>query len=357
MADTVKPSEPIAHDGAPRTAARSDVLFQVRDLCVTYQTRNGSLNAVDHLDIDLYHGEILGLVGESGCGKSTLGRALMRMILPPGMISSGTLLFNGNDLMQLSEQQMRDVRGRQISMIFQDPMTSLNPVQRLDDHIIEAIRVHEPQVSRREALERAQELIQRLGIAPKRLSEYPHQLSGGMRQRVMIGLALALKASLIIADEPTTSLDVIVEAQFLDLLRELKAEFGLTILLITHNIGIVAEMADRVAVMYAGRLIEIGDSDRIFHDPQHPYTDGLLKSIPNISLDAEKQALYRMDGMPPNLIRPPTGCRFHPRCPALIPNVCAAKVPPLFALSQAPGTVEHRVACWLHIPPDTPAAK
>jgi len=336
------------------TTARS-LLLQARGLTVTYKTRSGTLNAIENLDLDLYRGEVLGLVGESGCGKSTLGKALLRMIQAPGAITGGKIIFNGTDLLTLSQEQMRDVRGRQISMIFQDPMTSLNPVQRLDDHIIEAIRVHEPKVSRKEALARAQTLVARLGIEPKRLNDYPHQLSGGMRQRIMIGLALALKASLIIADEPTTSLDVIVEAQFLDLLRELKDEYGLTILLISHNIGIVAELADRVAVMYAGKIAEIGESDEVFHNALHPYTQGLMKSIPNISLEAEHQTLYRMEGTPPNLIEPPPGCRFHPRCPQMLPTICQTRVPPLEVIPSV--ATEHRAACWLHIPQDTPSKK
>lgn len=339
---------------ATKTKVSNDVLLEVRDLSVTYKTRGGNLNAIDHLNLDLFRGEVLGLVGESGCGKSTLGKALMRMILPPGELS-GKLIFEGQDLMALSETQMRAIRGRQISMIFQDPMTSLNPVQRIDEHIIEAIRVHEPHTSRDEALQRARELVERLGISQRRLADYPHQLSGGMRQRVMIGLALALKANLIIADEPTTSLDVIVEAQFLDLLRELKDEFGLTILLITHNIGIVAELADRVAVMYAGKIVELSSVEAMFHKPLHPYTQGLLKSIPNISLDAADQSLYRMEGSPPNLIAPPPGCRFHLRCPFMMPDICPVKIPPLDVIETESDThITHRAACWLHIPHEVP---
>lgn len=322
------------------STASKTLLLSVRDLNVIYATRRGPLSAVDNLNLDLYRGEVMGLVGESGCGKSTLGKAIMRMIDPPGRIDSGELLFDGVDLMDLDDEAMRDIRGRRISMIFQDPMTSLNPVQRVDEHIVEAVRVHKPEVSPQAAEEMAQELIERLGIGKQRLRDYPHQLSGGMRQRVMIGLALALKADLIIADEPTTSLDVIVEAQFLDLLRELKDEFNLTILLITHNIGVVAELADRVGVMYAGRMAEVADAEALFSDPQHPYTQGLLRSVPNIELDGEE--LYRMPGQPPNLINPPTGCRFHPRCPHMLDR-CVVQQP---AWNEVrPG---HRVACWLY---------
>jgi peptide/nickel transport system ATP-binding protein len=316
-----------------------ELLLSIRDFSVKYATRRGPLSAVDNLNLDLYRGEVFGLVGESGCGKSTLGRAIMRMIEKPGKITGGQLHFEGQDLMQLKRDRMRHIRGLRISMIFQDPMTSLNPVQRVDQHIVEAIRVHKPEISPQAAREMAVELIERLGIGKRRLRDYPHQLSGGMRQRVMIGLALALKANLIIADEPTTSLDVIVEAQFLDLLRELKDDFNLTILLITHNIGVVAELADRVGVMYAGRMAEVADAEALFLNPQHPYTQGLLKSIPNIELDGEE--LYRMSGQPPNLINPPTGCRFHPRCPQALAH-CSESQPRWGAVQ--PG---HKVACWL----------
>jgi peptide/nickel transport system ATP-binding protein len=331
---------------------KQEIIISIRDLSVEYQTRRGTLSAIDTLSLDLYKGEVLGLVGESGSGKSTLGKAIMRMITPPGKITKGQLIFKGQDLMAYDEKQMRAVRGKQISMIFQDPMTSLNPVQRIDNHIIEAIRVHEPDISKAEALERSESLMERLGIGRKRLNDYPHQLSGGMRQRVMIGLALALKANIVIADEATTSLDVIVEAQFLDLLRELKDEFGLTILLITHNIGIVAELADRVAVMYAGRLAEVANVDELFHDPKHPYTQGLLRSVPNIAVDSDD--LYRMDGTPPNLVMPPSGCRFHPRCPHVM-DICHQKQPWLVRVDelgegdeQVGGYDKHLASCWLH---------
>jgi oligopeptide/dipeptide ABC transporter ATP-binding protein len=225
-------------------------------------------------------------------------------------------------------------------MIFQDPMTSLNPVQKIVDHLTETILTHETQVSDKEARTRAEDLVDRLGIRKERITDYPHQLSGGMRQRVMISLALSLQADLVIADEATTSLDVIVEAQFLDLLRELRDEFDLTILLITHNIGIVAEIADRVVVMYAGRLAEVGDVHEIFGDTKHPYADGLLRAVPNIKLLDDE--LYKMQGAPPNLIAPPAGCRFHPRCPFMM-EICKQEVPSLKEYSEG-----HFTACWLY---------
>lgn len=318
-----------------------EILMQVRNLSVKYQTRLGKVSAVDDISFDIFRGEILGLVGESGCGKSTMGKALMRMIQAPGWIDGGELIFDGEDIMAYSEDQMRDFRGRKISMIFQDPMTSLNPVQRVDEHLIEAIQVHEPNTSTEAGLERAGTLVEKLGISRRRMNSYPHQLSGGMRQRVMVGLGLVLNANLIIADEATTSLDVIVEAKLADQLREVRDEYGVSILAITHNIALVAEMADRVAVMYAGHLIELGNVELVFDDPLHPYTQGLLKSVPNIRLD-DREELYKMGGEPPNLTHPPSGCRFHPRCPMALP-ICS-KYEPEFR-EVVPGRF---VKCWLY---------
>jgi len=318
----------------------NDILYSVRNLTVEYQTRAGAVRAVDNVSLDIRRGEILGLVGESGCGKSTLGKALMRLHTGPASITAGELWFDGRDLMKLSNREMPDIRGAEIGMVFQDPMTSLNPVQRILDHLTETIQTHEPETSDEEARTRAEELVERLGIRHERLSEYPHQMSGGMRQRVMISLALALRTKLVIADEPTTSLDVIVEAKFLDLLQELQKEFGLTILLITHNIGVVAEVADRVAVMYAAKMAEVGDVNDVFADPKHPYTQGLLKSVPNIRLDEGE--LYKMGGAPPNLLHPPSGCRFNPRCPHVM-DVCK-DIEPAFE----PVEKEHLASCWLY---------
>jgi oligopeptide/dipeptide ABC transporter ATP-binding protein len=317
-----------------------DVLYSIRNLDVRYATRFGDVLAVEDVSLDIRRGEILGLVGESGCGKSTLGKAIMRLIRTPGRIAGGELWFDGNDLMTYSDKQMRDVRGGEIGMVFQDPMTSLNPVQRVVEHLTETIRTHEPKVSDLAATARAEELVEKLGIRRERLDDYPHQLSGGMRQRVMISLALALHTKLLIADEPTTSLDVIVEAKFLDLLRELRDEFDLTILMITHNIGVVAEVADRVAVMYAGRMAEVGDVYSVFANPKHPYTTGLLSSVPNI--DLAEHDLYKMEGSPPNLLRPPTGCPFHPRCPKAM-EVCARELPVFREVADGQST-----ACWLY---------
>jgi len=318
----------------------NQTLVEIRDLEVEYATRVGLVRAVDRVGLDVRRGETLGLVGESGCGKSTLGLSIMRLVPPPGRIVGGEIWFDHENLMDKSEEEMRRIRGRRISMIFQDPMTSLNPLERIGDHIVETIRTHEPEVSRAEAWRRAEELADRLGISASRLKDYPHQFSGGMRQRIMIGLALALNADLIIADEPTTSLDVIVEAQFLDFLKELKEAYNLTLILITHNMGVVAEVSDRVAVMYAAKVVEVADTVPLYEDPLHPYTQGLLRCIPNISL--AKQKLETMPGSPPDLVNPPPGCRFHPRCPHVM-EVCKGEEPPLKEVK--PG---RWVACWLY---------
>jgi peptide/nickel transport system ATP-binding protein len=285
--------------------------------------------------------EVLGLVGESGCGKSTLGKALMRMIEEPGKIVSGKLIFDHKDLMEISKDEMRKIRGNRISMIFQDPMTSLNPVQRISGHLIETIQVHDYTDDVKEARSLSEKLIDRLSIRRESLDDYPHQLSGGMRQRVMIGLGLILNADLIVADEATTSLDVIVEAKLVDELKKIQAEFGVSILMITHNIALVAQIADRLAVMYAGVIVEIGSIYEVFENPKHPYTQGLLQCIPTIKLEHD-EALYKMPGEPPDLVNPPTGCRFHPRCMQAMP-ICSKKRPQLVEVGD-----EHLVHCWLY---------
>jgi peptide/nickel transport system ATP-binding protein len=318
----------------------NEPVLQLRHVSVDYPTRVGVVRGADDVSLTVYRGEVLGLVGESGCGKSTLGMAILRLLRPPGKIVGGEIIFDGHNLLELDDEAMRHVRGARISMVFQDPMTCLNPLQRVSDHMVETIRTHRPEVSEQEARDQATELINRLGIRAERLDDYPHQLSGGMRQRVMIGLALALNVDLIIADEPTTSLDVIVEAQFLDQLRDLQRHFNLTIVLITHNIGVVAELADRVAVMYAGKLVELADVFPLFDDPLHPYTEALLHSVPNISLAEDH--LQIMSGSPPDLINPPPGCRFHPRCPHVMER-CRVEDPSFREVRPA-----RWVACWLY---------
>ena len=317
-----------------------EVLVEIRDLNIRYKTRLGPVSAVDDVSFDIYQGEILGLVGESGCGKSTMGKALMRL-LPPSTEIHGKVIFDGADVLTFNDDQLRDFRGRRISMIFQDPMTSLNPVQRVDEHLVETIQVHEPDTKTPDALNRIRGLVERLGIQKERIEDFPHQLSGGMRQRVMISLGLVLNPSLIIADEATTSLDVIVEAKFLDELREILGEFGVSILVITHNIALIAELADRIAVMYAGRIAELGSIYDVFDNPLHPYTKGLLQSVPSIKLD-EREVLYKMPGEPPNLTNPPPGCRFHPRCPEFMP-ICSIHTPSLLYT-----TSDQMVNCWLY---------
>ncbi len=265
------------------------------------------------VSLDLRKGETLGLVGESGSGKSTLGLAIMGLIQFPGRITAGRIFFEGRDITKISREESRRIRGRRIAMIFQDPMTSLNPVMKIRDHFMEYVRTHDRQVSQDQARAKTASILQDLGIPSSRMGDYPHQFSGGMRQRVMIGLALMLEPSLIIADEPTTALDVIVEAQILQLVRDLRRKYSLSLILITDNMGIVAEVADRVAVMYAGKIAEVAPTVSIFDSPKHPYTQGLLESIPTVS--AQQKVLRMIPGSPPDLTQLPTGCPFHPRCP------------------------------------------
>ncbi len=314
-------------------------ILEIKNLCVHFPIYIGTVQAVDNVSLMLQPGEVMGLVGESGCGKSTLGFSILRLLRTPGRIVSGSILYRGRDIVQMSEKEVLQLRGNKIAMIFQDPLTSLNPLFRIDQHFIETVRTHEHGVGKSQALQRAARVLEDLGISPDRLFEYPHQMSGGMRQRIMIGLGLILNPDLLIADEPTTALDVIVEAQFLDLLAELGRRYNLTIILITHNLGNVAQLADRITVMYGGRIAEVGAAGTIFSEPLHPYTQGLLASIPNIKLDQPK--LNTMPGSPPDLVNPPPGCVFHPRCPHAL-DVCR---------KEKPITVEkkgHRVTCWLY---------
>ena len=289
------------------------MLLQVQNLNVSYFTRRGEARAIKNFSIEIEEGSTVGIVGESGSGKSTLGLAIVGLVPPPGRVVSGKILFDGEDLLTMEKETLRRIRGRRISMIFQDPMTSLNPVKNIRDHFSEMLRVHEPNVSKGEAENRVATILEELGISRERSRDYPHQFSGGMRQRVMIGLALILNPALVIADEPTTSLDVIVEAQILELLKSLKRTHNLTLILITHNVGLIAEMTDRVSVMYAGQLMELSPTEKLFERPLNPYTQALLQSVPHVM--ASGQALTWIPGFPPNLLSPPPGCPFHPRCP------------------------------------------
>ncbi len=285
------------------------------------------MHALDNISLDVTSGESIGIVGETGSGKSTLGKAILE-ILPPRTEVKGRLVFRGRELGQLDNARIRHIRGEEIALIFQDPMTRLNPLMTIEDHFVETIKAHQ-RVSRQEALARAEAALASMRVPESRISNYPHEFSGGMRQRIMIALALVLNPSLLVADEPTTSLDVIVEAQILEILEDLKRTYKMSLLLITHNLGIVAEVCDRVAVFYAGKIVEVGTVDDIFTRPIHPYTRLLLQSI--IHLDTKE--LHSIDGAPPDLVSPPTGCRFHPRYP-YAQAVCREKIPPLDQFRQ-----------------------
>ena len=313
-------------------------LLDVKGLVTTFQTSEGELRAVDGATFDVRQGETVGLVGESGCGKSVTSLSVLRLIpSPPGKIKSGEILFEGKNLATLSEKEMRSLRGNAISMIFQEPMTSLNPVYDVGSQIVEAIRLHQKK-SRSEARARAIELLGLVGIPSPatNASAYPHELSGGMRQRVMIAMALACEPKLLIADEPTTALDVTIQAQILELLKKLQAQMKMSVLLITHDLGVIAEYTDRVVVMYAGRVVEKAPVRELFARPLHPYTKGLLGSIPRIgkstTIDGEKRRLPTIEGMVPTLLRLPKGCRFADRCSLAI-DLCREKEPELRELA------------------------
>jgi peptide/nickel transport system ATP-binding protein len=315
-------------------------LLEVKDLDVSYTTLRGELRAVQGVSFDLKEQETLGIVGESGCGKSTLGLALLNLMPPQGRVTHGKILLEGEDILTLDKEQLRRVRGKMIAMIFQDPMTSLNPVKKIGDHFVEAIRAHNPEVTEDKALEKAGEILGQLGMASDRLNDYPHQLSGGMKQRIMIGLGLALDPKLLIADEPTTALDVVIEAQILDLLRQLRDSLKLSMILITHNLGVVAEVADKIAIMYGGEILELADTKTIFKKPLFPYTQLLLKLVPNIA--SESTSLEWIPGSPPDLSSPISGCKFAARCPYAFER--CRKEPPSFREVEP----AHMVACHLY---------
>jgi peptide/nickel transport system ATP-binding protein len=324
--------------------AMTEPLLEIRGLKTHFKTDDGMVRAVDGVDLTIGRGETLCVVGESGCGKTVMAMTVLKLIaMPPGRIVGGRVLWKGLDLVPLSADAMRQIRSREIAIIFQEPMTSLNPVYTVGDQIAEVVRLHRG-LGRREAADRAVEMLRLVHVpAPeRRVHDYPHQLSGGMRQRVMIAMALACSPQLLIADEPTTALDVTIQAQILDLLAEMKASLGMAIMLITHAMGVVAEVAQRVAVMYAGRVVEEAPVEALFARPLHPYTRGLIRSIPRLDAGRGRQRLAAIGGTVPSLVDPPPGCRFAPRC-ELARAACAAAVPPLRAIDG-----DHKVACVLY---------
>ena len=321
-----------------------ETVLEVRNLQTVFFTASGLFRAVDDLSLRVRRGETLAIVGESGCGKSVSALSIMRLVPdPPGRIVGGEVRLEGTDLLSLDDEKMRDIRGNRISMIFQEPMTSLNPVMRIGDQITEAVRLHQP-LSAKQAWAQAVEMLRlvRIPEPARRAREYPHQLSGGMRQRAMIAMALACRPALLIADEPTTALDVTIQAQILALILDLQKEFGTGLILITHDLGVVAQTAQRVIVMYAGRKVEEADVDSLFAGPRHPYTRGLMASIPALPLAGSKASarLAEIPGMVPSLVRLPPGCAFAPRCP-LATERCRAEYPPLEKFGG-----NHFAACW-----------
>lgn len=324
-------------------------VLEIKDLVVRFKTPEGIVHAVNGVNFALEDGETLGVVGESGCGKSVSMMSLMGLIpQPPGKIESGAALFMGKDLLKMSKEELRNVRGAQISMVFQDPMTSLNPVLTVGRQLTEPLETHQ-QMDREAARARAAKLLELVGIpnADARLDDYPHQFSGGMRQRVMIAMALACTPQILIADEPTTALDVTIQAQIVDLVKKLRQEMGMSIIWITHDLGIVAGLAHRVMVMYAGFVVERAAVKELYARPLHPYTRGLLGSLPRVDADTS-QRLINIDGLPPDLLAPPANCQFAPRCPYAYDR-CWAEIPPLQQV--IPG---HEVACWWDVEKEKP---
>jgi oligopeptide/dipeptide ABC transporter ATP-binding protein len=321
---------------------KQDTILEVKNLQTHFFSDRGVIKAVDGVDFKVNKGQTLGIVGESGCGKSITSLSIMRLIAsPPGKIVGGEVLFKGENLLALSEEKMRHIRGNEISMIFQEPMTSLNPVYSVGEQIAESIRIHQ-KLDRKMAWEKAVDMLKLVGIPSpeKRAKQEPHELSGGMRQRVMIAMALACNPSLLIADEPTTALDVTIQAQILDLLKTLQEDFGSAVIMITHDLGVVADTCDMVAVMYAGKVVEYTDVDSLFEKPKHPYTEGLLNSIPRI--DEDREELLAIEGSVPSPTDMPIGCRFAPRCPYAT-ALCHEKLPDLLSLGD-----NSQVRCWIY---------
>ena len=319
----------------------SEKLLEIKDEKLSFFTPAGEVKALNGVSFSMNEGEVLGIVGESGSGKSVTAYSIMGLTAYPGKLIGGTIYFNGHQIEKMSEKEMRKIRGNEVSIIFQDPMTSLNPVYTIGNQITEVIRLHTGK-SKKEAYDRAKELLELVGInePTKRLKQYPHELSGGMRQRVMIAIALACEPKLLIADEPTTALDVTIQAQILELMQELRQKLGMSIIMITHDLGVVASMCERIAVMYAGHIVEYGTADEIFYEPKHEYTKGLINSIPKLSAQ-EIERLVPIEGQPVDLLNPPAGCPFAPRC-ANCMKICLREMPPKTELSDT-----HYSHSWL----------
>ena len=326
-----------------KTTKQFDNMLEVRDLKTHFLTDAGIVKAVDGISFDLKQGETLGIVGESGCGKSVTNLSIMRLIpSPPGKIVGGEIFFEGQDILKLSESELRHIRGNMISMIFQDPMTSLNPFLKISTQMIETICIHQD-ISKKAALEKSIDMLNLVGIpdAKSRIHNYPHQFSGGMRQRVMIAMALSCEAKIVIADEPTTALDVTIQAQILELIQKLSRQLNTSVIIITHDLGVVAGMCDNVCVMYAGKIVEKAKTEDLYAHPAHPYTFGLIQSVPRLD-KAKNGRLFSIEGQPPNVIDLPPCCPFHPRCEKAM-DVCRTQYPPTKNLGE-----HHEVSCWLY---------
>ena len=319
----------------------SDLLLDIKNERLSFFTPAGEVKALNNVSFSMKQGEVLGIVGESGSGKSVTAYSLMGLTAYPGKLIGGELRFNGHEVEKMTEKDFRKMRGEEISIIFQDPMTSLNPVYTIGNQIVEMVRLHTNK-NKKEAYARAKELLELVGInePERRLKQYPHELSGGMRQRVMIAIALACEPKLLIADEPTTALDVTIQAQILELMMELRTKLGLSIIMITHDLGVVASMCEKIAVMYAGKIVEYGTTDEIFYNPKHEYTKGLINSIPKLN-QKEKERLVPIEGSPVDLLNPPAGCPFAPRCKSCM-KICLRQMPPRTDLSDT-----HYTQCWL----------
>lgn len=315
-------------------------ILRIKDLRVSYLTRRGEVKAVDGVSLGLYKGEILGIAGESGCGKSTLAAAILRLVKPPGIIKEGKVLYRGKDLLRLGEEEFRLYRMTKIAYVPQGSMNSLNPVMRIRDQFMDMLKDHGLKIKKEELEERLREILSSMGLKTSILDRYPHELSGGMKQRTLIALSLIMNPEILIADEPTTALDVVSQRGVMNILRDLKDQRGTSIILITHDMAVQAELSDRMAIMYAGKIVEVGPTEEIYNEPLHPYTRLLIESIPSLGDEKPRKSI---EGIPPDLVNPPKGCRFHPRCPFYIPGKCDTQEPMLIQASSG-----RCVACLLY---------